>query len=346
MAGKTWLTIAPEAADAFGTVPTEGWVDLPVADLGGHAPVVAVQQSDMMRRGQVAATADGQRTVVRGALGTLKPALQTRGMLGLLAAVFGEPTKTVLGGGVNRFRFDLDEVQPITTLAVQVGREFKDGSQDRDTCTGGQPVSFKLTQGLSSDQSGVSADGIPMIEMAMNYQRFVPAQAVVESALLSAVDFSGADCTTWIGDTLEDLDEECLNDFTFDLPAGFDFGDRCISTTARDKAGRAGLIAPTLQLGRSYKDRTFYDAWVNGASKALRARWALTVDTVAYAVQLDVPVMKFTGEVPQESKTETTKQPLAAACYGSFTEEGDPVPAVSVIVDTDEDWVPPAVDES
>ena len=121
MAGKNWLTIAPEAT--FGTVPTIGWTDIPVVDLGQASPIVTVQQADVMRRGQVAPTMDGQRVDTRGGTQTIKPYLATRGMLPLFAAAINEPTITP-SGGMNIHRFDLDDESPEATLAVQLGREF------------------------------------------------------------------------------------------------------------------------------------------------------------------------------------------------------------------------------
>lgn len=336
MAGKNWLTVAREGP--FGTFPGTGFYDLGVTDLGGHTPTVAVQAPEVMRRGQVTPTMDGMRTVTRGGTGTIKPHLATRGMLDIFAAAIGTPSEAPVGG-LTRYTFDLDETAPTVSLAVQAGREFKGGTQDKDSFAGGQAAVLRLAQGLSANTSGVSAEGIPTVELDVNYQKFLPNQALVEnSTILDAVNFSGADCTIWLGPDLDDLDEECLNEFALELPTGFDFEDRCISTVARDEAGRAGMIAPTLTLGWSYKNRTYYDAWVNGTPMALRVRWELTVDGDDFGVQLDVPALMFTGDVPAESMTETTKQQLPAAIYGTYDELGDPVPALSILVDTDEVW--------
>lgn len=333
MAGKNWLTYAPEGE--FNQAPVAGWTDIEVTDLGAHAPIVAVQQSEGMVRGQIGPSQRGRRNIIRGGAGTIKPYLATRGMLGLFAAAIGEPDIEAVGP-VNRHRFDLDAVQPTTTLAVQIGREFKGGAQDFDTFTGGQPTTLKMSQGLSATQSGTSSDGIPSVEMEMGYVGF-PTVAEVESVHAESVNFAGGDFQAWVAPTLAEITEdECFNEFGIEIPTGLT-GDPCIAITS-DKAGRAGLLAPTLQLGRSYKDRLFYDAWINGTPMAFRCRWAVTIDEFPFAVTIEVPSMSFTGDVPTESQTEVTKQTLPAAIESVLGEDDEPLPLLSVIVDTDEEW--------
>lgn len=338
MAGKNWITVAPQFAGTFATAPVSGWADIPVVDLGGHVPIVARQQADVMVRDQVAPTLDGMRTVVRGGTGTIKPHLRTRGMLLYFAAILGEPTSSVVSG-MNRHRFDLGATMPTTAIAAQVGKEFSGGGQDKDSYWGGQPVSLKIGQGLASDQGGVSADGIPTVEVEMNYAQFDGNPALVTSAILEALNYSGADCTTWIGPTLDDLDEECFTEFGLEIPSGFDLANaRCISSTSRDQAGRAGEIAAKLTLGRSYKNRLFYDAWINGTPMAQRTVWSLTDGGNDFSVTIDIPCILPTGDAAQESKTEVTKQNIPADIYGTLDEDDEPVPPVSIIVDTDELW--------
>lgn len=337
MAGKNWLTYAPEAT--FGTAPSSGWADIEVADLGGHTPVVAVQQSAGIVRGQIGPSLQGRRTIVRGATGTLKPNLTTRGMLALFAAAIGDPTITALGGGVNRLRFDLDDQQPSTSLAVQVGREFKNGTQDKDTFTGGQPVTLTMAQGLAANSSGSSTDGIPTVELDMNYSGFQPSVTERTSTLVDSVNYSGGDFTAWVAPTLSAISaSECFNEFSIVIPTGFDFDDRCISTLARDRAGRAGRLLPTLQLGRAYKDRSFYNAWINGTPMAFRGTWSLTDDGVPFKVTVEVPSMSFTGDAPQESPEAVATQGIPAEVNSITDNLGNPLPMVSVIVETDETW--------
>lgn len=334
MAGKNWLTIAPEAT--FGTVPATGWTDIPVVDLGQASPIVTVQQADVMRRGQVAPTMDGQRVDTRGGTQTIKPYLATRGMLPLFAAAINEPTITP-SGGMNIHRFDLDDESPEATLAVQIGREFADGTQDLDTFAGGRPSVLRLAQGQSATSSGVSADGIPTLEVDMNYRVFSPSTTERTSVAVDSVNYSGGDCTISIGPSLSSLSTECLNSFSLEMPTGFDFERRCISD-AIDKPGRVGLIQPTVSLEWSYKDRTYYDAWINGTAMALRAEWALTVGGDAFSVRLDIPALMFTGDAPVESNESVTTQSLPGSVYGTYDNLGDPVPVLSLYVTTDEEY--------
>lgn len=331
MAGKNYLAVAEEAI--FGTAPSSGWAGVEVTDLGSHTPIVTTFQPETMRKGQQGRTVAGRRTSARGGTGTAKPVLATRGMLPFLAATFGTPVSTELVSGVYQHVYTTSSALSPVSLAVQIGREFKGGGQDLDTFTGGQVSEARFTQGLSATSSGTSSEGGAMAEFDLNYAGFLPLTAEVNPVYPDGASFTGGDWTAKLGPAGGVLSDECLNEFGLTIPTGADFEDRCIQNF-RDKAGRGALPAPSMQLGWSYKDRTYYNAWIAGTIFSFEAEYKIVAINLgggySPSVKIEVPAIAFSGETPQESATETTKQALPADV---LWDEDAPMVTVTVVTD-------------
>lgn len=333
MVGMNHMVIAREAD--YGTPPANGWLGLDVENLGGHTPVVAVQQPQVMRYGLQGPSTHGRRAIERGATGSIPTYLTSRGLQVLLDATFGLPDVTELAPGQAwSYVYETDSIASLVSFSTQVAREFKGGTLDRDTFAGGQVGQMTLTQGLASTGGGTSDEGLSKIAFDVNYQRRVPGEA---NHLPTYEDpelyFSGGDHTLSIGSSLSSLDAECLTEWTLTVPTGLDFEDRCISTQNRDQASRGSLPAPTIQMAWSYKHRDYYDAWLNGEILALRSRWqptgAIEIATgVKPSFTVDVAAFGLTGEVATESMTESTKQNLPSEVLHNGT---DPMIKITVV---------------
>lgn len=334
MAGMHYLNIARE--DTYGTAPTTGWVGCGVENLGGHTPIVATQQPQMMVYGQHGPSTRGRRTQERGATGSIPTYLGSRGLLPLLDATFGYPVDVeLLEAGAWQATYETSSAASLVSLAVQVAREMKGAGLDRDTFVGGQVGQMTLTQGLAPTTSGVTDEGLSKIAFDMNYQRRDPA---VPERLPTYPDqelyYNGGDHSLLIGADLLNLEDECLNEWTLTVPTGVDFEDRCISTQVRDQATRGALPGPTMQMAWTYKGRKYYDAWLDGEILALRSRWEPTGDlfitgtATKPSFTVDIAAFALNGDTPNESPTESTKQNLPTDVLWNET---DPMIRITVV---------------
>lgn len=317
MGRKHYISIAKELV--FGTAPVNGWHGMVVEDLGGHNPVIVNQQNQGMVFKQQGPPVSGRRTSVRGAGGSLKPMLEFGGLaqLLLLECTFGAPVVTELvEDEAWEYKFETGTT-PDDSIATQTGREFADGTQDRDTWVGGQVEKFTLSQGMAPSSSGVTDEGLLKAEWGMNYRTMVahPEKLPVYSGELP---YSGSDWTHSMGVDLDHLFEDCLDSWGLEWSTNLDFeGARCASKTNRDKAGPGGFATGKITGAAKYKNRQLYDAWINGDVLALRSEWkpeGIFLDagnTVNPSFTIDVPAFGMEPDPsPKESKDAATKQDL------------------------------------
>lgn len=318
MAKKNYMSLAPESV--FGTAPNTGWLGAAVEDLGGHEPLVATQQPKTMLYGQQGPSARGRRTAIVGGGGAIKPYLESAGplLLLLLELTFGPPVVTELAEDEAWQRvYSSGGAAPAGSAASQVGREFKDGTQDRDTFVGGQVEKWSLSQGMASAASGVSDEGLVKTEWAMNYRTRVSHAERLPVYADPEVTYSGSDWTLSVGPDLDTLTADCLDSWGLEWNTNLDFeGAQCATSAIRDKAGPGGHPTGAMTGSWSYKDRGAYDAWLNGDILALRAKWepvGIWLDgdeTIHPSFTVDVPAFGMTGATPKESADGATKQDL------------------------------------
>lgn len=343
MAGKHYANLARE--ETYGTAPATGWAGAAVEDLGGHTPIVATLQPNFMKYGQQGPSTEGRRGLERGATGTIRAYLASAGLQTLLDGTFGPPEVTELAPGQAwESVYETSDEASLVSIATQVAREMKGGGLDRDTFVGGQVSEMRISQGLTPTSGGVTDEGLAKIEFDLNYQRRDPSHP---ERLPTYADpelyYAGGDFELLIGPDLDNLDDECLNEWALTVPTGLDLEDRCISTQVRDQASRGALPAPTMQMAWTYKGRQYYDAWLTGSILALRAKWEPTGDLfiapgIKPSVTIDIAAFGINGEAPQESATETTKQNLPSDVLWNETD-----PMITITVVSSEE---PVVDEA
>ncbi|HRW39295.1 MAG TPA: hypothetical protein P5254_16470, partial [Aquihabitans sp.] len=322
MPQKHYINVAREGT--FATAPSTGWIGAAVQDLGGHAPAVVTQQPKLMTYGQQGQTSKGRSSRIRGGKGQIKPYLATpsRLMLELLEAAFGAPTVTELAAGeAYEWVFSTAAAVPAHSLAVQVGREYSGGGQDRDTFVGGQVEKVTFSQGMTPMTSGVTDEGLGKVQFDLDYATMKPFSDVTQY-LPTYEDpdayFSGGDWTFSIGEDLDNLVAECVDGFGLEFMPGLNFEDaQCASSAIRSKAGRGAMPSAKLTgTSWTYKGRDYLDAWLNGTVLAARSAYEVTSlwldgdETIHPSITVDLPALGFTGDVPKEDAERATKQDL------------------------------------
>ena len=253
-----------------------------------------------------------------------------------LRAAIGAPTITTPSGATlaRKHVYAWSSTASTFSLATIVGREMTDGNVDHDVYTGGQVTEFKMAQGLGPDGGGVTSDTLATCEFAVDYAAVDRAKAANGSTAYPdpLLAFGLGECTLSLGPDLGDLDPECLNKFEATFPTGLDLANRCISgSLAREKATRGEIPKPTLSLGRRYKSRALYDAFLDGAVMAFRAEWVgpTEIETgFPPSVRLDIPAIRLTGSTPQMSEDAATTQDLPAEVLWNGT---DPLATLTLV---------------
>lgn len=339
MARKNYMNIAFESV--FGTAPATGWTGLVVEDLGGHNPVVANQQAAGMMYGQQGPLVSGRRTNIVGGGGEIKPWLEfsSLAMLMLLELSMGAPdVDEVVADEVWSYAFSTGKPVSTKSLASQVGREFKDGTQDRDTFVGGQVETWTLAQGMGPSSSGTSDEGLVKSVFKMNYRTLARAVAEHLPTYSSTFPYAGSDWTHSVGPDLESLVAECLDSWGLEFSPGLAFEDaKCATSAIRDKAGPGAMPSIKVTGAASYKNREMYDAWLDGDVLALRARWEPagvfldTDETVAPSFTVEIPAFGMDADpTPKEQKEGATKQDLPRMAMWNGT---DDMMTVTVVTD-------------
>jgi len=336
MAQKNWISWAREGE--YGSAPSTGWNGARIQDLGGHTPIVAVQEPELMMYGQEGMPVDGARTSVTGGTGAIKPYLESGGllMLDMLELAFGAPDITELSEGEAWKRVYSTGTIPTLSVAVQVGREFKAGGQDRDTFVGGQLDKWTFSQGMASSSGGSSEEGLAKNQFDLQYRTALTVAQHLPNYGASPTMFSGSDWVCSLGPADGSLVDDCLDGFNLEFSPGLDFENaRCASSELRDLAGPGAMPTAKITFPRSYKDRTYYDAWINGTIMKLRSKheisavWLDADETIHPSFQIDVPALRFSGEAPNESKDSATKQNLTSDARWNGTDHMVTVTVVS-----------------
>lgn len=333
MAGKNYVEIAHETT--FATAPSTGWRGVEAAD-DSHQANVLTQQRSGIRRGKQGPMALGASSIVRGGTGTIKTHLLSNGLGLLLRAAIDAPTITTPSGATlaRKHVYAWSSTASTFSLATIVGREMTDGNVDHDVYTGGQVTEFKMAQGLGPDGGGVTSDTLATCEFGVDYAAVDRAKAANGSTAYPdpLLAFGLGECTLSLGPDLGDLDPECLNKFEATFPTGLDLANRCISgSLAREKATRGEIPKPTLSLGRRYKSRALYDAFLDGDVMAFRAEWVgpTEIETgFPPSVRLDIPAIRLTGSTPQMSEDAATTQDLPAEVLWNGT---DPLATLTLV---------------
>lgn len=329
MVGMNHLVIArgttPPASDS-------DWAMLPVENLGAHTPIIANQQPEVMVYGQQGPTAQGARTIERGATGALNTYVIDRGLQLPLDATFGPAEVTEIVPGAWEYVYETESTLSPVDLCTQVAREFSVGGLDRDTFPGGQVESMVLSQGLAATGAGTSSDGLARAVFNMQYRPRATGVPNHLPAYVPPMFFSNADFLLSLGPDLDNLGEECLTEWALTYPTGW-AENPCISTVGRDRGTRGTLPAPTIAQAWNYKHRDYYDAWTEGTVLAQRAKWEPTgavyiTGTTKPSVTVDIAAFRFTGEVPTESSSESTKQSIPAEVLHNGT---DPMIRITVV---------------
>lgn len=336
MAQKNWISWAREAD--YGVAPSTGWNGARIQDLGGHTPIVPVQQPELMMYGQQGIPVEGARTSVTGGTGAIKPYLESAGLLllDMLELTFGAPTVTELATGEAWERVYATGTIPDLSVAVQVGREFQAGGQDRDTFVGGQVEKWTFAQGMAAAQSGVSDEGLAKNQFDLQYRTMLDVAQHLPNYGTAAPMYSGSDWTLELGPADGALSADCLDGFNLEFMPGLDFENaRCASSELRDLAGPGALPSAKITFPRSYKDRTYYDAWLAGTVMKLRSTHEITSvwldgdETIHPKFQIDIAALTFSGEAPTESKDSATKQNLTSDARWNGTDDMVVVTVVS-----------------
>lgn len=332
MVGKNYFEFATENGFLGGADDT--FRGLRVDDDGHKANVVTVEPGGIIE-GQQGPTASGSRAIVRGAEGTVKTYLASKGLLRLLRGTFGDAVITTpMGATLTRqYVFTTSNVASAVSFISYIGREMKNGGVDHDVYEGGQITEFRLAQALLPN-SGASDAGIAKAEWDLNYAKVNRSASAHMSRTYVTPElyYTQGECTLRIGASLEDLTDECLNKFDLKVPTEIDVEDNCIRpSVTRDLAVRGGLPAPMLGLGWTYKNRTYYDAYLDGTILAFQAAWVasdIEIETGHNpSITVDIPAIQFTGSTPEMGEGKTTQDLPARVLWN----ETDPMITVTVV---------------
>ena len=326
MTGKNYLNLALESE--FGVAPATGWRGVAVEDLGGHKIDVRNMQPKAMIYGQQGPSTRGRRTLEGGAKGMIKTYLSSTGILAQLRLAFGEAAVTELvPDAAYQYVFSSAGI-PSDSIAVQLGREFGGGGQDRDTLVGGQASELRFAQTLLPASSGTSDEGLAKLELDVDYRKR-DAAAIERLPTYPDPELynSVGECKIQVGPDLGSLADECLRAWAFKYPTGLVFDDPCVSSVYRNKAARVALPMPSLDMEWTYKTRDYMDAYLAGDVLAMRASWQPTSEVYLLApdifpsVTIDIPAFQLTGDTPEESADNKTTQKLPADVLWNETDE-------------------------
>jgi len=335
MVGKNFVSIGDETT--FGTFAST-LRTYPVKSDGAKTAVLTMGPDGILP-GQQGPSAVGARSTVLGGTAPIETYLASKGMGLLLRGVFGDAVVTTPEDATDTRQhvYTSGPAGSTRSFSRQTGREKKDGTVDPDSMVGGQISEFRLGQDLAPVNGGVGDTGLATVGFDFDFAGLARETAALTSWTVPSPEayFGVGECTLSIGADLESLAAECLNKFGFKFPTGLDFEDRCIRPgLTRDKATRGSLPAPTLDLGWTYKNRTYYDAFLDGTVMAFRAKWDLTPSGIEIeegfspSVTLDLPAIQFTGDTPEMSKDSRTTQALPARVLWNGT---DPMVTLTLI---------------
>lgn len=293
------ISLATETTYGTSAAPTRSFE----AKADGWKREMAYIESLGMRSAFQGLRTDRIVPVNMGGAGELELDVLNKGFGLLFKGAFGTTTGPTQEAATSAYvqTHAIDSAGPTTSYTVQVVRPYAAASGTKCfTYTGAMVTDWEL---------GNNVGELLTAKLSFDFQNesTTPAAAAT-SYPASTSPFDWTQCTATINGAASAVVEANVQGTT-----GLKTDRRFLRASALKKQPLRSA-APTVEgtIAGEFEDTTFYDLFVAGTAVSLQLKWvgALIASTYYYTVQLDIPKVIFTGETPEVSMDDLTRQPL------------------------------------
>lgn len=321
------MTSVLDTAIHFGKESTYGTPVTPTRSYEGYADTFKRAQERLestgFRAGMQAVRSDRVVQVNMGGSGSLEVDVLDKGMGLLLEGLLGSTTGPTQVGATTAYTqvHDASSTGPTESYTIQLIRPLVDGSTQQFTHHGCKPTGWSITQ---------DAGGLLKLGVDFDFEDVDTSTAAASASYVaSTIPFSWQDAVV----TVDSVAFAYATDFSFEADLSQHVDRRYLKSTAPLKSVpvRSGIPEYTGSISADFSATTQYDDWVAGSVFPVSVKWTGAVDGIEsgyeFEFEVSLPACQWTGESPESSNTELTKQNLPFKALDNGT---DPVVTVNV----------------